>query len=422
VENVSFMPWLAGTALLHSTLVAQSRGSFMRWTLLLAITTFSLSLVGTFIVRSGVLTSVHAFAVDPERGVFILALLLLATGGALTLYALRSHKIEHGASFQGVSREAGLVINNIAIIIATVIVFLGTFYPLFIDALTGDKITVGPPYYNLMFVILTLPLMVFMGVGPMLKWRTDTLSRLKPVMAKMAIFALVIAVLTAIWGRNVYGVLGMAAAAWLAAGTAAVYAKRLRVGEAKSDAGNLWRRFRLLPGAAHGFAMAHMGMAVMLAGITGMSVWMAEDIDRLKLGESINLAGYEYRLESMAGKQGDNYIADAGVVTVWKNGQQLSTLRPERRYYPVEENFTTEGAMGVGFSRIVYAAIGEGGQEQGWIVRVYYHPMVVFIWLGALIMSIGGFVSLADRRYGFVRGPKRVRASATKPKLSEAAV
>ncbi|MEL7540886.1 MAG: heme lyase CcmF/NrfE family subunit, partial [Pseudomonadota bacterium] len=233
VENVSFMPWLAGTALLHSTLVAQARGSFIRWTLLLAITTFSLSLVGTFIVRSGVLTSVHAFAVDPDRGVFILGLLILATGGALALYAMRSGKIAHGASFELESREAGLVLNNILLVVATATVFLGTFYPLVIDAMTGDKITVGPPYFELTFGPIMAVLIVFMAVAPLIKWRSDSWTRIRKTLIIMAAAAIPLTLAVIVFGKTVFGAIGMGLAVWLMMGTLSNYGRKLRIGETK---------------------------------------------------------------------------------------------------------------------------------------------------------------------------------------------
>jgi len=402
VENVSFMPWLAGTALLHSTLVAQARGGFMRWTLLLSILTFSLSLVGTFIVRSGVLTSVHAFAVDPERGMFILALLFLTTGGALALYALRSSRIEHGTGFQLESREAGLVINNILLICATATVFMGTFYPLIIDAVTGDKITVGPPYFNMTFGPIMALLIVFMAVGPLLKWRKDAVSRLMPALWRMAGAVAVMVVLLGAFGKSIFAVLGAGLAVWLIAGTLVGYARKLRVGGSESKISNLWRRWRLLPGAAHGFAMAHIGLAISVLGITFMGVWAQENVDRVRYGERVSVAGYDFALTQIEIANGDNYIAQIANVEVSRDGQSIGILRPERREYPAERNTTSESAMDVSINRVLYAAIGDGSPEKGWIMRVYYHPFVSLIWIGGLLMALGGFVSLADRRFGFV--------------------
>jgi len=403
VENVSFMPWLAGTALLHSTLVAQSRGSFIRWTLLLAITTFSLSLVGTFIVRSGVLTSVHAFAVDPGRGIFILALLILATGGALTLYALRSGRIAHGASFELESREAGLVLNNVLLIVATATVFLGTFYPLVIDAMTGDKITVGPPYFERTFGPIMAVLIIFMAIAPLMKWRSDSWRRVQKPLMIMAACALPVILAVAIFGKTVLGAIGVGLAVWLITGTALNYGRKLRIGESKSTSANLIKRFSLLPGAAHGFALAHIGLALSTLGIVAMGVWSDEEVDRLKLGESIMVSGYEFRLESVDQAQGPNFIAETGRVVIERNGRRVGVLNPEQRMYPVERNNTTEGAMEVGALRILYAAKGDGNPEEGWIISVYYHPLVAWIWIGALMMALGGLVSVADRRHAFAR-------------------
>lgn len=417
VENVSFMPWLAGTALLHSTLVAQARGSFIRWTLLLAITTFSLSLVGTFIVRSGVLTSVHAFAVDPDRGVFILALLILATGGALALYALRSGKIAHGASFELESREAGLVLNNILLVVATATVFLGTFYPLVIDALTGDKITVGPPYFERTFGPIMAVLIIFMAVAPMIKWRTDSWHRLRRTLLIMVAAAATLTIAVAVFGKSVFGAIGMGLAAWLLFGTFANYGRKLRIGQAKSTAGNLLKRFALLPGATHGFALAHLGLAVCTIGVVAMGVWSDEEVDRLKLGESISVAGYEFTLESVDRAQGPNFVSESGRVVVERGGNRIAVLNPEQRMYPVERNNTTEGAMEIGALRILYAAKGEGNPEEGWVVSVYYHPLVIWIWIGALMMAFGGFASVADRRHAF--SGRRVPVAPAQPVAAE---
>ena len=417
IENVSFMPWLAGTALLHSTLVAQARGSFIRWTLLLAITTFSLSLVGTFIVRSGVLTSVHAFAVDPDRGIFILGLLILSTGGALTLYALRSNRIAHGASFEFESREAGLVLNNILLVVSTATVFLGTFYPLVIDAMTGDKITVGPPYFERTFGPIMAVLILFMAVAPLMKWRSDSWQRIRKTLLIMAVAAIPVTIAVMIFGKTVFGALGMGLAVWLFFGTAANYARKLRVGETKSTLGNLLKRFALLPGATHGFALAHLGLAVCTVGVVAMGVWADEEVDRLKIGESISVSGYEFRLEGVDRAQGPNFIAETGRVVIERNGNFVATLNPEQRMYPVERNNTTEGSMEIGALRILYAAKGEGNPEDGWVVSVYYHPLVIWIWIGALMMAVGGLVSVADRRHAFAAG--RAKPPAAQPVAAE---
>ncbi|MEO1323222.1 MAG: heme lyase CcmF/NrfE family subunit [Pseudomonadota bacterium] len=417
VENVSFMPWLAGTALLHSTLVAQARGSFIRWTLLLAITTFSLSLVGTFIVRSGVLTSVHAFAVDPDRGVFILALLIIATGGALALYALRSGKIAHGANFELESREAGLVLNNVLLVVSTATVFLGTFYPLVIDAMTGDKITVGPPYFERTFGPIMAVLIVFMAVAPLIKWRRDSWRRIQKTLIIMGVAAAILTAAVMVFGKTVFGAIGMGLVVWLCIGTAANYARKLRIGEQKSTPGNLFQRFALLPGATHGFALAHLGLAICTMGVVAMGVWSDEAVDRLKLGERISVAGYDFTLENVSRAQGPNFISETGQVVITRKDRRIAVLNPEQRMYPVERNNTTEGAMEVGAMRILYAAKGEGNPEEGWVVSVYYHPLVIWIWIGALMMALGGFASVADRRHAFAK--RRVASAAAQPVAAE---
>jgi len=408
VENVSFMPWLAGTALLHSTLVAQSRGSFLRWTLLLAILTFSLSLIGTFIVRSGILTSVHAFAVDPERGVFILGLLLIYTGGALGLYAIRSGRIQRGAAFQLHSRETGLLINNVLLMVATATVFLGTFYPLFIDALTGDKITVGPPYYEIMFAFLMTPLILVMGIAPLLKWRADSWQRLRRLSLYALGIALVTWLLVVLFGKTVFGGLGFALGAWLLLGTLRLYGRKLRLGQNQTL--SVFQRFFRLPGTAHAVALAHAGLAVTTCGIAAMGVWAEEAVDRLKPGESLSVAGYEFRLEAVEQAEGPNYQAERGRVVIFHNQKRIGVLNPEQRSYPVERNNTTEGAMDISLLRVLYAAKGEGNPEEGWVVRVYYHPMVLWIWLGACFMAMGGFVSVMDRQHVLARQPGQARS------------
>ncbi|MEO1305704.1 MAG: cytochrome c-type biogenesis CcmF C-terminal domain-containing protein, partial [Pseudomonadota bacterium] len=382
-----------------------------------AITTFSLSLVGTFIVRSGVLTSVHAFAVDPDRGVFILALLIIATGGALALYALRSGKIAHGASFEVESREAGLVLNNVMLVVSTATVFLGTFYPLVIDAMTGDKITVGPPYFEMTFGPIMAVLILFMAVAPLMKWRTDSWRRLQKTLLVMAGLSIPVVLAVAVFGNVVLGAIGIGLAVWLCAGTVANYGRKLRVGAPKSTIGNLFQRFTLLPGATHGFALAHLGLAVCTIGVVSMGVWADEEVDRLKLGESIELSGYEFRLEAVDRAQGPNFISETGRVIIERNGNFVARLDPEQRMYPVERNNTTEGSMEIGALRILYAAKGEGNPEDGWIISVYYHPMVIWIWIGAMMMAFGGFASVADRRHAYARRP--ARASTAQPAPAE---
>ncbi len=389
VENVSFMPWLAGTALLHSILVLGTRHSLANWTVLLAITTFALSLIGTFVVRSGILVSVHAFAVDPERGVFLLLLLSLATGGALTLYALRANTLRDPAPLNLTSRDGALVMNNLLLIAALATVFLGTFYPLLIDAVNGSKISVGAPYFDLTFAPIMCLLILFMGIGPMLKWRRDSLQRLRrPLLICAAGFG-VIFTAAALFGKSVLGAAALALAAWLAIGTILAIGRKAR-----------WSRagLKAQPASTWGFAGAHMGIAIFTAAVTAMTVWAQTDIGTLKRGDSLTLGTYTYTLTEFGGGQRDNYDFLAGQVSVTKNNKPITTLSTERRFYPVRNQITTEAGLHLSFGQSLFASIGEGNPEDGFIVQVYKHPFVVWIWLGALLMALAGFVSLADRR------------------------
>jgi cytochrome c-type biogenesis protein CcmF len=399
VENVSFLPWLAGTALLHSILVLGKRHSMANWTILLGITVFSLSLVGTFVVRSGVLTSVHAFAVDPARGVFILALLVLATGGALTLYALRAHTLRGGPSFGMVSKEGGLVINNILLIVATATVFLGTFYPLLIDAFSGDKISVGAPYFDLTFAPIMLLLIGFMGIGPLLNWRQDMIGKHRKHILISLILIAGVTVLVSLIGKSVLGALAIGLAVYLIYSTLVVFGRKIRIGEVSSaDSISLLKN---QPGSVYGFLFAHLGIAIATIGITSMSVWAAENAKVLKIGESLTVSGYEFTLTDIDTGQRENFEYLSGMLSVSKNGREVANLRTERRFYPVREMLTSEAGIRVRMSANLYAGIGEGNPETGWVVRAYYHPFVCWIWLGSLMLALAGFLSLADSRLRF---------------------
>lgn len=403
VENVSFMPWLAGTALLHSILVLGTRHKMASWTVLLGIATFSLSLIGTFVVRSGVLVSVHAFAVDPERGVFILALLVLATGGALALYALRANTLRAASGFETVSREGGLVLNNILLVTATVTVFLGTFYPLLVDAFTREKISVGAPYFDLTFAPIMCLLVLFMGFAPLLKWRSDTLHKLKRPAFIALILLLIITGLTIVFGKSVLGGLALGLAAYLAYGTFLALGRKIRWGDvSKSESMTL---LKAQPAVTYGFVIAHLGLAVFMAGVTAMSVWATDDAARLKIGESISVAGYTFTLNNVTNGQRDNfqYLASEFSVTPHHKptAKPIATLSSERRFYPVRDMITTEAGFKLGFRHTIFASLSEGDPQNGWIVRAYFHPYVVWIWIGAMMMALAGFVALADRRLRF---------------------
>ena len=388
VENVSFMPWLAGTALLHSIMVLGTRHKLANWTVLLGISTFSLSLIGTFVVRSGVLVSVHSFATDPERGVFILMLLMIATGGALTLYALRAKTLKGSGGFEPLSREGGLILNNLLLITACATVFIGTFYPLFMDAMTGDKISVGKPYFDLTFAPIMLLLILFMGAAPLLKWNSDSWQKLK----RLALIALPIGVLitiaAAIFGKSVLGGIGLAIAAYLAIGTILALARKTQN----------FKNWRTQPAGTYGFVLAHLGIAIFTAGAVIMSVWAEDDIGRLKIGETLSVANYNYTLNAVIPGARENYQFLAAKIDVHKNGKEIKTLATEQRFYPVRDMITSEAGFHFTAGPTIFAAISEGNQEDGWLIRANYHPFVTWIWLGALLMSLAGFISLFDRR------------------------
>jgi cytochrome c-type biogenesis protein CcmF len=398
VENASLMPWLLGTALLHSALVMERRQSFVRWTLLLAILTFSLSLIGTFVVRSGVLTSVHAFAVDPARGVFILALLGLATGGGLLLYALRAGSLASGAPFDVVSREGGLMLNNAFLVTTTATVFIGTFYPLLIDLIGEDKISVGPPFYAITFTPIAALLLAAMALGPVLKWRSDRIldaarrvrwAGLAGVLAGLAALALSGA-------RAPLAALGIALAGWVIAASLTIVLKRIRAGQV--PASESMRLAFALPRSVYGVALAHLGVGLLLAGLVAANAWKQELTGALEPGASLRFAGYEVQMLSVTGGQGPNYEAERSALSFSRGGEVRFVLTPERRFYPERQTQTTEAAVRNSPSGNTYAALGERGENGRWTVRLYSHPLAMWIWLGAAIMAFGGALSWSDGR------------------------
>ena len=411
VENVSFMPWLLGTALLHSAIVTEKRGAFKSWTILLAILTFSLSLLGTFIVRSGLLTSVHAFAVDPERGLYILGLLAITIGGSLTLYAWRAPAMEGGGLFTPISREAGLLVNNLLLATATATVLFGTLYPLVLEAVTGDKISVGPPFFNATFIPIMLPLVVMMGIGPFLSWkRTDlkgVFQRLRFIAVLMGLAGLV--TWYVLRGGPVLAYLSVAIAIWLLLATLREWTVRIRLLDVPMS--ESIRRARNLPRASHGMTMAHVGLAIAMFGFVGSSAWKSEEIVFVQPGSIIEIAGFDVRFDGVEQVRGPNYVADRGTLTVSREGEFVTTLYPERRSYPVAQSRTTESAIRSTLAGDLYASLTEPASEtasdQGaWTLRILYEPLVFFIWMGSIMMIFGGGLSLSDRRLR-VGAPRR---------------
>jgi cytochrome c-type biogenesis protein CcmF len=398
VENVSFMPWLLGTALLHSAIVVEKRETLKVWTVLLAILTFSFSLIGTFVVRSGVLTSVHAFATDPARGVFILALLCVAIGGSLVLFAIRAPLLKPGGLFAPISREGGLVLNNLLLVTGTVTVFLGTMYPLFLEAVGGGKVSVGPPFFSATFVPLMTPLVAVMAVGPFLQWKradlASVIERLK-VVGGATVFA-ALGVAYAANGGPVLAVLAMGLAAWLFAGALVEWAERVKLFRAPLR--DSLARAVGLPRAAHGMTLAHAGLAVMIAGMTASTAWKVEDVRMMRPGETVEVGGHTYRFDGVRNVEGSNYEAERGRFVVTRDGWQVTVLEPERRIYLVQRRETTEAAIHTTGLADLYAVVGQSDGKGGWTVRIYHQPLVPWIWAGAVLMVVGGVLSLSDRR------------------------
>ena len=407
VENASFMPWLVGTALIHSLSVTEKRGGFKMWTALLAIITFSLSLLGTFIVRSGVLSSVHAFASDPSRGIFILAFLTVVIGGSLALFALRAPKVGLGGSFEPVSRESMLLANNVLLVVAAAAVLLGTLYPLVIDAMGMGKLSVGPPYFDAVFVPLMTPALFLMGVGPMARWRQasipDLARRLRWAIAVSAASAVVAFFALGRWTPMIG--LGLALAAWV--GSTAVLNLLLRLRE--HPAPGLVARLAAQPGSYYGMLLAHFGVSVFIVGVTAVSGFQSEKDVRMEIGDTTTVAGYTVRLDALAQVKGPNYVASRATLSASRDGLAFTTLTPERRIYNVSRMPMTEVAIDRGIGRDLYVALGDPVSDTAWSVRVHHKPFVNWIWIGCVLMALGGLLAVLDRRY------RRVRVAAARP-------
>jgi cytochrome c-type biogenesis protein CcmF len=417
VENASFMPWLAGTALLHSALVMEKRDALKVWTILLAIITFSLSLMGTFLVRSGVLTSVHAFAVDPARGVFILAIMGVFIGGALILFALRAPLLAQGGLFAPISREGSLVLNNLLLTTSCAAVFVGTLYPLALESLTGEKISVGAPFFNYTFVPLIVPLLIAVPFGPMLAWKRGDIAAAGQRLIFAAGLALTVAIaILALRQRGPWlAPFGIGLGIWLIAGALSEVAYRAKLFEvAWSESA---RRLKSLPRSAYGTMLAHAGVGLVVIGIVGATAWQSETILAMKPKQSTAIAGYTLTFEGVAPRQGPNYRERVGIFSVERGGREVTELHPSKREFTVERSSTTEAGIHASWRGDLYVVLGDALDDGTYSIRLYFHPLVRLIWLGAVVMFLGGALSLSDRRLR-VGAPTSARARG--PRLAPA--
>lgn len=396
VENASFMPWLVGTALIHSLAATEKRGMFKSWTILLSVFAFSLSLLGTFLVRSGVLTSVHAFASDPTRGIFILVFLAIVVGGSLLLFAIQAPKIQSEGHFEPVSRDAFLLINNILLVATTATILLGTLYPLVIDALGLGKISVGPPYFNGVFIPLTAPLAVFAGIGVLSKWRQDNVKRLWQLLMVPLGSSLAMGLALAFLAHHFTwaAFIGLTLASWTAIGAGFGVYDRLRN---KTDK---WQALKQQPLSIWAMTTAHLGIAVFIVGVTLVSTYSEEKNIRLAPNESLHLAGYDFLFHGVKPTEGANYTANQGHFTVTENQQLVAELYPQKRIYNASGMPMTEAGIDASITRDLFVALGEPLDDDGaWALRIYYKPFVRWIWIGGLFMAFGGLLAVMDKRY-----------------------
>src|SRR5882724_6177675 len=398
VENASFMPWLLGTALLHSAAVVEKRETLQRWTVLLAILTFGMSLIGTFLVRSGVLTSVHSFAVDPTRGVFILVLIALVIGGGLVFSAFRASSLQSGNTFAPVSREGAVAINNLLLCAGMATVFLGTFYPLFAEVWSGVKLSVGPQFFDATFVPILAPAIVAMVIAPVLAWRRGNLKtalrRLAPAIFGALLAPLIVLVIN--HSAPPAALAGIALAGWAMLGVLTDLADRS--GVAKLPLGTVWRRFRHLPRGTWGHSIAHFGVGVLIAGIVVSTAWRSERIETMHAGDTLEIAGRALRFVGVTEGEVANYHVQRAQIVVERPGGAALTLYPERRQYPVARSQTTNTAIATNGFGDLYLPRGDPDGQGGWVLRAYYNPLVPWIWFGAILAALGGLVALIDRR------------------------
>ncbi len=401
VENVSFMPWLVATALLHSVRVVERRGCMASWTVLLAIAGFSLSLLGTFLVRSGIITSVHAFASDPTRGIVILFILLFFTGGALALHAIRAPRVVATGTFALISREQALLANNLMLTVSAAVILIGTFWPVIIEMATGALVSVGPPYFNAVFVPFAVALALILPLGSTLAWKRATLGpalRIAcwPAMLTLLVFTIALAMHGFAY---IVGILGIALAVWIISGALADLANRIRLGRAPIAQSLAWSR--RLPANDWGKMIAHAGFGLTVLGIAGVMAWEVEDIRHAMPGDTYTVGSYSVRYEGVETVQGPNYLAETGIIHMAGSGQVV-VLNPEIRYYPVAATTTTEAAIQTSLWRDLYAVMGEEKPDGQRTLRLYVKPLVIWIWLGAAIMALGGFISLSERARSLV--------------------
>jgi cytochrome c-type biogenesis protein CcmF len=392
VENASFMPWLIGTALIHSLAVTERRGLFISWTLLLAITAFSLSLLGTFLVRSGIIVSVHAFATDPTRGFFILTFLAVVVIGALILYAWRAPSLDSDAGFAPLSRETFLLLNNVLLVVATTLVLIGTLAPLVIEMATGGKISIGPPWFNVAFLVPMIPLVLLLGMGMHTAWRTQNTKSWVRVLKFPAIIAVVLGVVIPlfVYGRvSILLVVGCGAAVWIVVSSLIQPIRSLL--REKGTAG--------ITRSALGMSVAHLGMGLFVIGVTVVSAFGVESDRALQPGESIEVAGFEFHMKSLGNAQGPNFSAIEAEIEIRDDGEYVATVRPQKRQYLVQKSWMTEAGIHAGMDKDLFVALGDQLGNGGWSVRIQYKPLIRFIWLGALIMALGGLIAISDRRY-----------------------
>ena len=420
VENASLMPWLAGTALLHSSIVAEKRDTLKSWTIFLAIITFSLSLLGTFLVRSGILTSVHSFANDPARGIFILTLLVVVTGGSLILFAFRAPTLKGGGLFSPVSREGGLLFNNVVLATAAGTVLIGTLYPLFVTALGLRAISVGAPYFNIVMTALMAPLILLMAVGPMMSWKRgdlpDAMSRLKFAAIASVVTIVVTLLIAGTASRSIWASAGLGLAVWLLAGSLTEWAGRVHL--FRGPLSNSLHRALHLPRSAYGMTISHMGVAVLLIGVAGSLAWQTEYLQVMRPGASAAVAGYQLRFIGVEDNvQGPNYVASRATFIVTKNGRFISELQPERRMFANPPQPLSTVAIHTNFVSDLYAVLGDSDGKGGFVVHIYHNPLVPWIFFGALMMVLGGMVSLTDRHHCIGAPLRRLAAKIPAPTM-----